>query len=163
MHNFLHNTPVVSFYIVVVLTLSIQKLLYFDTTESWYSGWLNMCPYYNKLPYRNTSFRCFVFRIFNVYLILHCAVRGIMLYYGCLLYVINSLSPGRLTCHFKTANFNLILLIGIFTSSKDNALRWMPRDLTDDKSTLVQIMAWCHQATSHYLSQCCHMVSPGHN
>ena len=25
---------------------------------------------------------------------------------------------------------------------------------TDDKSTLVQIMAWCHQATSHYLSQC---------
>ena len=30
----------------------------------------------------------------------------------------------------------------------------MPQDLTDDKSTLVQIMAWCHQATSHYLSQC---------
>ena len=30
----------------------------------------------------------------------------------------------------------------------------MPRDLTDDKSTLVQVMAWCHQATSHYLSQC---------
>ena len=25
---------------------------------------------------------------------------------------------------------------------------------TDDKSTLVQVMAWCHQATSHYLSQC---------
>ena len=30
----------------------------------------------------------------------------------------------------------------------------MPLDLTDDKSTLVQVMAWCHQATSHYLSQC---------
>ena len=29
----------------------------------------------------------------------------------------------------------------------------MPLDL-DDKSTLVQVMAWCHQATSHYLSQC---------
>ena len=26
----------------------------------------------------------------------------------------------------------------------------MPRDLTD-KPTLVQLMAWCHQATSHYL------------
>ena len=26
--------------------------------------------------------------------------------------------------------------------------------LTDDKSTLVQVMAWCRQATSHYLSQC---------
>ena len=30
----------------------------------------------------------------------------------------------------------------------------MPQDLTDDKSTLVQIMAWCRQATSHYLGQC---------
>ena len=29
----------------------------------------------------------------------------------------------------------------------------MPQDLTDDKSTLVQVMAWCRQATSHYLSQ----------
>ena len=30
----------------------------------------------------------------------------------------------------------------------------MPLYLTDDKSTLVQVMAWCRQATSHYLSQC---------
>ena len=30
----------------------------------------------------------------------------------------------------------------------------MPLDLTDDKSTLVQVMACCRQATSHYLSQC---------
>ena len=66
----------------------------------------------------------------------------------------NSLAPGRPRCHFKTAIFNDVLLIGIFTSSKDNALRWMPRDLTDNKSTLVQVMAWCRQATSHYLSQC---------
>ena len=27
-------------------------------------------------------------------------------------------------------------------------------DCTDDQSTLVKVMAWCHQATSHYLSQC---------
>ena len=33
-------------------------------------------------------------------------------------------------------------------------LRWMSLDLTDDKSTLVQVKAWCRQATSHYLSQC---------
>ena len=26
--------------------------------------------------------------------------------------------------------------------------------ISDDKSTLVQVMAWCRQATSHYLSQC---------
>ena len=66
----------------------------------------------------------------------------------------NSLAPGRPRCYFKTAISNLVLLIGIFTSSKDNALRWMPRDLTNDKSTLVQVMACCHQATGHYLSQC---------
>ena len=30
----------------------------------------------------------------------------------------------------------------------------MPQDLIDDKSTLVQVMAWCRQATNHYLSQC---------
>ena len=33
-------------------------------------------------------------------------------------------------------------------------LRWMTRDHTDDKSTSVQVMAWCRQATSHYLNQC---------
>ena len=32
---------------------------------------------------------------------------------------------------------------------------WMSLDFTDDQSTLVQVMAWCRQATSHYLSQCC--------
>ena len=30
----------------------------------------------------------------------------------------------------------------------------MLRDLTDDKSSLIQVMAWCHQATRHYLSHC---------
>ena len=33
-------------------------------------------------------------------------------------------------------------------------LIWMSIDFTDDQSILVQVMAWCHQATSHYLSQC---------
>ena len=30
----------------------------------------------------------------------------------------------------------------------------MSLDFAKDKSTLVQVMAWCRQATSHYLSQC---------
>ena len=34
------------------------------------------------------------------------------------------------------------------------ALMWMSMDLTDDKSTLVQVMAWCREATSLYLSPC---------
>ena len=34
------------------------------------------------------------------------------------------------------------------------ALRWTPLDFSDDKSTLVQVMAWCRQATSHCMNQC---------
>ena len=68
--------------------------------------------------------------------------------------IFNSLAPGKSGCDFKNGIFNLVVLIGVFRSSHDNALRWMPQDLTDDKSTLVQVMAWCHQATGHYLSQC---------
>ena len=45
-------------------------------------------------------------------------------------------------------------MIGGWDISCEIALKWMPLDLTDDKSTLVQVMAWCHQAPSHYLSQC---------
>ena len=56
---------------------------------------------------------------------------------------INSLAPGRSWYDFKNVIFNLALLIGIFKSSDDNVLRWMPQDLTDDKSTLVHVMAWC--------------------
>ena len=62
--------------------------------------------------------------------------------------------PGRSGFDSKNGIFYLVLLIGIFRSSHYNALRWMPQDLTDDKSTLVQVMAWCRQASSHYLSQC---------
>ena len=50
--------------------------------------------------------------------------------------------------------FTLILVTGGCDISSEIALRWTSRDLNDDKSTLVQVMAWCHQATSHYLNQC---------
>ena len=66
---------------------------------------------------------------------------------------INSLVPGRSGCDFKNSNFILVLFVCIFRSPHDNALGWMPWDLTDGKSTLVEVMAWCRQATSHYLSQ----------
>ena len=56
-------------------------------------------------------------------------------------------------CPLGDLNVNLALLIGIF-KSYDNILRCMPQDLTDDKSTLFQVMAWCRQATSHYPNQC---------
>ena len=56
--------------------------------------------------------------------------------------------------------------------SSEIAIRWTSLDLSDDKSTLVQVMGWCRQATSHNLNQCwprslvdpCrHMASLGHN
>ena len=56
---------------------------------------------------------------------------------------VNSLAPGRSQCDFENVIFNLALLIGVFKSSYDNVLRSMPQNLTDDKSTLVQVMAWC--------------------
>ena len=48
------------------------------------------------------------------------------------------------------------------------ALRCVTGVHIGDKSTLDQVMAWCRQATSHYLSQCCqsswrHMASLGLN
>ena len=66
----------------------------------------------------------------------------------------NSLAPGISECNSKNGILNLILLTGIFRSSHDNTPRLMAQDLIDDKSTLVQVMAWCLQATSHYLGQC---------
>ena len=41
----------------------------------------------------------------------------------------------------------------------------MPQNLANEKSTLLQVMAWCHQAASHYLNQGLshHMVSLVHN
>ena len=49
----------------------------------------------------------------------------------------NSLVSGRSEFDSKNGIFNLVLLIGIFRFSHDNAVRWMPLDLTDDKSALV--------------------------
>ena len=33
--------------------------------------------------------------------------------------------------------------------------RWLLQDFTDDKSTPVQVVAWCRQTASPYLSRCC--------
>ena len=58
----------------------------------------------------------------------------------------NSLAPVRFEWNFRYL-ISQIILVKI-------VLKWMPMGLTDGKSTSVQAMAWCHQATSHYLSQC---------
>ena len=54
----------------------------------------------------------------------------------------------------KLINFKLIIMINILSIFCEIGIRWMPQHLTDHKSTLVQVMAWCLTAPSHYLSQC---------
>ena len=68
---------------------------------------------------------------------------------------VNSLVPERCGSNFTSVFLNLILWIHILSLSYDTGLRWVPQNLLaifGDKSTLVQVMAWCSQATSHYLS-----------
>ena len=65
----------------------------------------------------------------------------------------NSLAPGGFDHSLKLVNFKLISTINILSIFCEIAIRWMPQHLTDHESTLVQVMAWCRQATSHYLSQ----------
>ena len=66
----------------------------------------------------------------------------------------NSLAPGRCGSNSKSIIFKLIIRNNNFCTHCEIALKWMPHNLTDDKSTLTWVMVWCHQATSHYLSQC---------
>ena len=67
---------------------------------------------------------------------------------------VNSLAPGRFYQSFSLVVFKFILAIDGWDISHEISSKWMSLDLTDDNSTLVQLMAWCRQATSHYLSQC---------
>ena len=66
----------------------------------------------------------------------------------------NSLAPGKFEWNFRYLIFQIISVIDGWGISCELALRWMSLDLSDNKSTLVQVMAWCRQATSHYLNQC---------
>ena len=66
---------------------------------------------------------------------------------------LNSLAPEKFEWYFRYLIFQMIIVIDGWGISCELALRWMSLDLTDDKSTLVQVMAWCRQATSHYLRQ----------
>ena len=65
-----------------------------------------------------------------------------------------SLAPGRFEWNFRYVIFKQILVIDGWGICCEIVIIWMLLDFTDDQSTLVQVMAWCRHATSHYLSQC---------
>ena len=67
---------------------------------------------------------------------------------------LNSLDPGKFAWNFRFVIFKWILVIAGWGISCKISLIWMSLDITDDQSTLVQVIAWWRQATSHYLSQC---------
>ena len=76
---------------------------------------------------------------------------------------VNSLAPGKFEWNFRHVIVKHILVIDGCGISCEIALIWMSLDFTDDQSTLVQVMAWCCQATSHYLSQCwLRSLTPNH-
>ena len=65
------------------------------------------------------------------------------------------LTPGKCGDYFKSVLFKLLIQNSSLGAHCKIVLRWMPQNLMSEKSTLVQVMAWCRQATSHYLDQCC--------
>ena len=54
-------------------------------------------------------------------------------------------------------NLRIKFLIKFMSTSSEIALRWKPQLSFDDKSPLIQIMAWCHQAmlTQIYIAIWC--------
>ena len=66
--------------------------------------------------------------------------------------IVLHLVPFWILTIWGSVHINLVIdSYGIFCKI---ALRWMLLYLTYDSSTLVQVMAWCSQATGHYLNQC---------
>ena len=76
-------------------------------------------------------------------------IRGNLLIKG----RINALRPKQNDRHFADDIFKYIFLnekcLSIQFSPK------FPKCPTDNKSSLVQVMTWCHQAPSHFMNQCC--------
>ena len=67
---------------------------------------------------------------------------------------VNSLAPGKCGNNLKNVIPDHMLWKELKDISNKIALLWMPSNTFDDKSTVVQVMACCHQAPSHYLSHC---------
>ena len=59
---------------------------------------------------------------------------------------LNSLAPGRCNSNFKNIIFKLIMQNSNLGTRCKIAIRWMPQNLTNEKATLVQLMAPCCQA-----------------
>ena len=68
---------------------------------------------------------------------------------------INSLTPGTCGSNVNCIIFEPIIQNISLSSCNEIAFGWVTPNLINEKSTLVQVMAWYRQATSYYLSQYC--------
>ena len=60
--------------------------------------------------------------------------------------------PWRCSSNFMV--FKITIHGSSLSTQCEIALRWMPHNLNNGKSTMAQVMAWCCQAASCYVSQC---------
>ena len=56
--------------------------------------------------------------------------------------VVNSLAPGRYGSNF-TSKISKFIIQNRLATFHEIALRWIPQNLTNEKSALVQVVAWC--------------------
>ena len=73
-----------------------------------------------------------------------------------LTFVFNSLTRGSRECvnYLKSMILKLIIQDSSLDACYQIVLGWMPKNVTNEKSTLVHVMAWCLQAKGHYLRRC---------
>ena len=71
----------------------------------------------------------------------------------CWFIVFNSLAYGKFEWNFRDVIFQQILVIDGWGIACEIALIWMSLAFIDDQSTLVQVMAWCHQAIASRVTE----------
>ena len=75
-----------------------------------------------------------------------------------------SLAPGRRGSNHGPMLFKLIIQRSNLGTHSEIGPRWMSYNLTNEMSTLVQVMTWYRRITRYYLSQCWPILaSLGHN
>ena len=68
---------------------------------------------------------------------------------------VNMLTSVRCSVHFKSMIFKLVIIQNHSLDTHCEITHWrIPEILPNEMLTLFQVMAWCRQAASHYLSQC---------
>ena len=131
--------------IMVIPSVKYKPMFLIFCLGSWVYNWSVGVTYLVKCL--NPIFVCNSSR-----LVLYCLVAIQIWYRHGNNPILNSLVPGRF--EWKICIGNLQANFDVWCIYCEIVCRQMSLDLTIAKSTLVQVMAWCHQATSHYLSQC---------